>query len=210
MKNIEIPNQASERLESLEDEEILELTEEKTHQSEDDNDGILELTGIEDEFLEEDEEILDLTGLEDQSLEQDEEIIDLSDIENKPAEKSNSVPDIDLLDKTFLDLEESEDIFSKTDISDEDGGKGSLIETAAEYATSQHAPLQTNFQEGPASSADKSFSLSEEQLEEALERVIKKMFAEKIDSILVEVIEKSVAKEIERLKDILTDDAKDD
>ena len=46
-------------------------------------------------------------------------------------------------------------------------------------------------------------SLSPDQVDEALERVIKKMYADKIDSILTEVIEKTVTKKIERLKALL-------
>ena len=49
--------------------------------------------------------------------------------------------------------------------------------------------------------------VSDAQMEAALERVIKKMFYEKIDGILVEVIEKTVTKELERLKSVLLEDA---
>ena len=48
-----------------------------------------------------------------------------------------------------------------------------------------------------------------EQIEAALERVVKNVFYEKIDRILVEVIEKTVAKEIDRIKSVLMDDASD-
>jgi len=48
--------------------------------------------------------------------------------------------------------------------------------------------------------------VSDEQVEAALERVIKKLFYEKIDRLLVETIEKTVAKEIERLKRALLED----
>jgi 23S rRNA maturation-related 3'-5' exoribonuclease YhaM len=48
--------------------------------------------------------------------------------------------------------------------------------------------------------------VSDAQMEAALERVIKKMFYEKIDGILVEVIEKTVTRELERLKSILLED----
>ena len=51
--------------------------------------------------------------------------------------------------------------------------------------------------------------VSAEAVEAALERVIKKMFYEKIDRILVEVIEKTVTREIERLKGFLLEDAAD-
>lgn len=49
-------------------------------------------------------------------------------------------------------------------------------------------------------------NVSDEQVEAALERVIKKLFYEKIDRLLVETIEKTVAKEIERLKRALLED----
>jgi hypothetical protein len=49
--------------------------------------------------------------------------------------------------------------------------------------------------------------VSDAQIEAALERVIKEMFYEKIDGILVEVIEKTVTREIERLKSILLQDS---
>ena len=52
--------------------------------------------------------------------------------------------------------------------------------------------------------------ISSEQLDAALERVIKNMFYDKIDSLLVEVIEKTVSKEIERLKKILTEEVSGD
>ena len=42
--------------------------------------------------------------------------------------------------------------------------------------------------------------ISDEQVEAALERVIRKMFYEKIDHILADVIDKTVSREIETLK----------
>jgi len=48
--------------------------------------------------------------------------------------------------------------------------------------------------------------LSSEQVEAAIERVLMKILPEKIESILVDAIEKTVTKEINRLKDILSDE----
>jgi hypothetical protein len=53
-------------------------------------------------------------------------------------------------------------------------------------------------------------SISSEQLDLAVERVVKKMFAEKIESVLVQVIEKTVTKEINRIKNILLDETSGD
>ncbi len=53
-------------------------------------------------------------------------------------------------------------------------------------------------------------SISSEQLDLALERVVKKMFTEKIESVLVQVIEQTVTKEINRIKNILLDETSGD
>ena len=50
-------------------------------------------------------------------------------------------------------------------------------------------------------------SLSPEQIDEALERIIKRMYSEKIESMIVEMIGKAVTREIERIKGTLTDGA---
>ncbi|MCK4468056.1 MAG: hypothetical protein KAU60_06860 [Desulfobacterales bacterium] len=49
-------------------------------------------------------------------------------------------------------------------------------------------------------------SLSPEHLEETLERVVKKMFSEKIEKMLAEMIEAAVSKEIKSIKERLLDD----
>ena len=49
-------------------------------------------------------------------------------------------------------------------------------------------------------------SLSPEHLEETLERVVKKMFSEKIEKMLAEMIEAAVSKEIKSIKEKLLDD----
>ena len=53
-------------------------------------------------------------------------------------------------------------------------------------------------------------SLSSEHLEETLERVVKKMFSEKIEKMLAEMIEAAVSKEITSIKKRLLDDESPD
>lgn len=53
-------------------------------------------------------------------------------------------------------------------------------------------------------------SISSEMIEEALEKVVSKMYSEKIESVLVDVIEKKVSSEIERLKILLLEDTTGD
>ncbi|RKY52831.1 MAG: hypothetical protein DRP93_07510 [Candidatus Neomarinimicrobiota bacterium] len=45
------------------------------------------------------------------------------------------------------------------------------------------------------------------QLEEILKRIVDEMFSEKIEQMLATFIEKAVAREIERLKEILLEDS---
>ncbi len=49
-------------------------------------------------------------------------------------------------------------------------------------------------------------SLSPEHLEETLERVVKKMFSEKIEKMLAEMVEAAVSKEIKSIKERLRDE----
>ncbi|MDL1968958.1 MAG: hypothetical protein LWW97_10555 [Deltaproteobacteria bacterium] len=79
---------------------------------------------------------------------------------------------------------------------------GQLITDLVEEDTQQKAA----YEKETASDAPEPIPLSTEQVDEALERVIKEMYADKIDSILTEVIEKTVTKEIERLKALLIED----
>jgi hypothetical protein len=61
-----------------------------------------------------------------------------------------------------------------------------------------------------AAIGSESLSIPQDQLEQALERVIKKLYADKIETILVEVIEKTVKAEIERVKTLIRDATGDD
>ncbi len=56
---------------------------------------------------------------------------------------------------------------------------------------------------------DDDLQLSQDQLEEALERVIEKVYKEKIEALMISAIEKTVAKEIQKIKDTLSDDVDD-
>ncbi|MFV9645303.1 MAG: hypothetical protein ACNYWU_05710 [Desulfobacterales bacterium] len=56
----------------------------------------------------------------------------------------------------------------------------------------------------------KEVSLSPEHLEEALERVVEKMFSEKIENMLAEMIGAAVSREIKSIKERLLDDESPD
>jgi hypothetical protein len=52
-------------------------------------------------------------------------------------------------------------------------------------------------------------TISNQQIEDAIERLIHQNYSEKIETIIVQVIEKAVSKEIEKLKDMLFKDITD-
>jgi hypothetical protein len=52
-------------------------------------------------------------------------------------------------------------------------------------------------------------TISSRQIEDAVERLIQNNYSEKIESIIVNVIEKAVSREIQKLKDALLDDISD-
>lgn len=166
---------------SLEDEEIIELTDEVINASEEE---IIELTDVVEQPSLTDEEktipVLDDDSLE-TSLGLDEEF------DEEPNEKQ-SIED-DFIGSLGMELE------PETDISEETSEKEEQLES--EDTLKKDLVPET-------------VSLSSEQIDEALERVINKMYSEKIESMLAEMIEKAVTKEIEKIKRTLIDDAADE
>jgi len=53
-------------------------------------------------------------------------------------------------------------------------------------------------------------SVTTEQVEAALENVVKEMFGEKMERILIDVVKKTISQEIDRLKETLLEDLKGD
>lgn len=156
---------------------------------------------------EDDESILELTnqvthasggaeaspGLEDAPGESSVEVEGGSEIEDDPlaatAELDEGFDDDDFVDSLGMEIggEEPED--------EEDEYSAEPGEAAGDLADA---------------ALGQGVDISGEQLDAALERVIKNMFYDKIDGVLEEVIEKTVTKEIERLKSILLEEASGD
>jgi len=196
------PGKNTERTEPADDEEIIELKDEIEDGPEDDDDILDLLDAVEELPVEDqDDEILELTDEITEPSEDDDAIIDLMDtvqeISLEPealSSKSDDIPDLDsdLFEETIdfdaeLDQETAPDPSAKDDFTDSLG---------IELETGEDIPEVSL----------KADRVSDEQIAAALEGVIKKMFYEKIDGILVEVIEKTVRNEIERLKNILLDE----
>jgi hypothetical protein len=128
------------------------------------------------------------------------DVVILEDDLNKDIEIDNYLDD-EFVDSADLGLEFDASEDKKQDISlepeEESDELGQLIADVVED-TQEKADYEKE-----TASDTPDIPLSPGQVDEALERVIKKMYADKIDSMLTEVIEKTVTKEIERLKALL-------
>jgi hypothetical protein len=142
---------------------------------------------------------------------EDEAVIDLIESVDDTAlgieDIGEPIPDVTDAAQEFEDISEFDDDLIKE-------ATGSMIES--ESKTIVNGALKPDFTDslgielGSEEDAKENLfdphKVSNEQIDAALERVIKKMFYEKIDRLLVDTIEKTVTKEIEKLKKALLDD----
>ncbi|RLB92020.1 MAG: hypothetical protein DRH26_07115 [Deltaproteobacteria bacterium] len=142
-----------------------------------------------DDFIKEeqtDEKIVDLTDIVDgekMPLTQ-EDIIELRDI----VEDDTDVPDMDSIQKE--DLTSKENFEQEDDISFKEGLELEMDDTADEIPVEPYVATAPGLEP----------SVTQEQLEAALERVIEKKFADKVDMLLLEGMEKAIKKEIIEIK----------
>jgi hypothetical protein len=218
------PDKKMEKAESTEDEELIELKEETFDMSQDDEE-IIDLLEAADDVSQDNEEIIDLLeaadepdvedekqGVSAQEVESSEEIITLTE------ELSDTPQEIEEIGEPLhITLDTSEEVEDLTDLNaDLLEEPGILNDEFGQEVVADQA-LSDDFVDSLGMELDSKEDISEDvlgaekvsdaQVEAALERVIRNMFYEKIDGILVEVIEKTVTREIERLKNILLQDA---
>ena len=167
-----------------------------------------------DDFMKEektDEEIVELTdiveGGKDPSTQED--IIELTDIVG--VEKTPSAQE-DIIELT--DIVEDQSAVLVLDSATEEGfDSGENPEREDDIYFKEELDLEMNdpVDEVPAESVavtepGMELSVTQEQLETALERVIEKRFADKIDILLIEGMEKAIKKEIAEIKERLQKD----
>jgi hypothetical protein len=147
-----------------------------------------------------DDEIIDLAE-EVTEAPDDDEIIQLGDIADETIEPIEATPEESLDDAEPALGEMAEDIQFGDDLDDEfepDQDDDDFVSSLGMDLGEEMEPSE----ETVSAAGD----LSAEQIEAAIERVLMKILPEKIESILVDAIEKTVTKEINRLKDILSDE----
>jgi len=198
----------------------------------------LDLMGEVEETPADDEDILDLMDEVEETPADDEEMIDLTDTVIETHITEDEIIDLEEAGDIAMETPtDNEEIIELTEIDDDalavsielSSQKDGDQEQDTNYADSLGIELgedmkrkepeiaspepiestEAGSQEDLHNQNIEGTQITQIQLEETLEKVIRKMFSEKIDSILVDVIEKTVSEEIQRLKDILTEDVKD-
>lgn len=130
---------------------------------------------------------------EDDNVSALEDVIELIDI----VEDGGSDLDLDIVKEDNLQDKLSFDQELELEIDGPDSIEPDLIKPDEFIEPGAIAEVEVDVQD---------FSVSQEQLEAALERVIEKKFADKIENILFEVMEKVIEKEITEIRDCLQKD----
>ena len=206
MTNNNDPDKKIKGAESTEDEEIIELKEETSDMSQDDEEIIDLLDDVDEPDAEDIKE--DIVAEE---AEAEEEIITLteamSDTPQEIEEIGEPIPvtvDISQEAEDITNLEG--DLLEETSDFDDELGEEVAFDQALSDDFVDSLGMELDSKEDVSEDLLDAKKVSDAQMEAALERVIKKMFYEKIDGILVEVIEKTVTRELERLKSVLLQD----
>lgn len=107
---------------------------------------------------------------------------------------------IDQLDSIFFDDTQSESEYDEETVIDDDDG-----DAESEKEDIRISDLESL--EQPASDvAASAMGLDPDQIEKSIEQFIEQNYSEKIESMITAIIEKAVAKEINRLKNVLLED----
>jgi hypothetical protein len=163
----------------------------KTDSKFDMEDGLIDLTDVAIEKTETDDNVIDLLDDTETNIDIGEDIIDLAEITDDFKDQHTTtdarivqqprIHDNDFVDAMGMDLT----TFSKE-----------IPKPVDADLKNEKAPLDLS-------------GIPAGQLEEILKRIVDEMFSEKIEQMLATFIEKAVAREIERLKDLLLENPPD-
>lgn len=153
-----------------------------------------------------DEEIIDLTQVYDNG--EDEEIIDLSEVLEPPADVSDHP---DEMEETAIPLLDVVTIDESSTLPQESNDEVIDLLAVAPSAKSDHLEpgSKTDKSESNDNRAEKAvetITVTEQQLEDALTRVIENVYGEKIEQLLIQTVEKAIKQEIEEIRRALLDD----
>jgi len=160
-----------------------------------------------------DDNIIELTDIakKDFDLSTDDDVIELTDVAED--ETINLDLDIEKEDKSELDISDSEDAEQIDDGFTDDFFEEDDDFTDDELTDDDQVDDVVNIMTDEPKSepeldkvAPDDFNIDQEQIEAILERIIEKKFAGKIESILFEVMEKVIEKQIVEIKENLQKD----
>ena len=197
------------------DDDIIEITEFDQHFSDDDDDETLVHAGLLDASDLKDEDFLELFDIEEEGPMGDKEMSEFSESEEKAVEAE--------LSRFFNDAQEDEtgmednapqaaEKFSEPDIDLDlamtaatlSAGTGKLDRPEPPFPPDPGDEKDGNMQkDSPKPIAGNSSGVSPEAIDRAIERIINEKLAGRIEHIIYEIIEKSVKREIDRLKESL-------
>ena len=200
------------------DDDIIEITEFDQHFS-DDDDETLAHAGLLDASDLKDEDFLELFDIEEEGPMDDEEMRELSESEEKAVEAE--------LSRFFDDAQENEtgiednapspvEKLSEPDIDLDlamtaatlSAGTGKFNRPKTPFPPDPaDAKEELNQKASPESNATDLTAVSPEAIDRAIERIINEKLAGRIEHIIYEIIEKSVKREIDRLKESLLEDS---
>ena len=192
-------------------------------------DDLIDLTDVAMEKTEADDDIIDLLDDAETNIDIGEDIIDLAEITDDFKDRNtttdariveqNSLLDNDFVDSMGMDLGTVSEKINRP--VDADLENETSIEDISISLDPEDTSLPPNFLDTNTGREDVFKTQTKEkapldlsgipagQLEEILKRIVDELFSEKIEQMLATFIEKAVAREIERLKDLLLESPPD-
>jgi hypothetical protein len=182
------------------DEEIKPLTGLQDNQD-DSLDDIIEITEFDQHFPEIDKESLENADLLYPSDLKDEDFIELFDIGDEDSEADEEIKTLSASEEEAVEAE----LIRFNDDPLEENVEVGNDEPQANQNTSEREPCMSKTSSAPI--AEDHPVVSTEQIDKAIERIINEKLAGRIEHIIYEIIERTVKREIDKLKESLLDDS---
>jgi len=140
--------------------------------------------------------------------EEGEEVISMAELDNDDVETDDGIIEITEFDQHFPDDDEVLEhagLLDPSGLADADFLE--LFDIEEEGPMEDEEMRELMQKDSPASNAGDSPVVSPDQIDQAIERIIREKLAGRIEHIIYEIIEKAVKREIDRLKESLLEDS---
>lgn len=155
------------------------------------------------------EEVIDLTQVF--KSDETEEVIDLTDVLEPPAPVSDAPDELDELDESAIPMLDVVSTEEPTVLPEEPDDSVIDLTTLApsveeNIQESETKPLEPSMVKNASTVPAGTVSITEQQLEVAVQRVVEKVYGEKIEHLIIQTIEKTIKQEIAEIRQSLIDD----